>query len=548
MYKIILSLLLAACVTQTVSAQKFSERKRLGSDFNTDADELQPVFTPDGKTLYFVRGLYSENTGGKEGGQDIWVSHIAKKNVWEKPKAMPSPINNYQDNAIFHVSAGGRMLYLDNRYSPKPKLMAPGVSYSMNFAGKWSVPKVMKVEGFSPHAGYSGYCMGADESVLFISCPKVIAVKGAPGSHISASSKHFNPVQANNEDLYVAFKKDTGGYTIPFSLGTVVNTAGIEFAPWMDEDGITLYFSSTGHKGLGAADIFRTKRLDSTYRHWSVPENLGPNVNSTGFDAYFRIAPNRQYALYSSDSGSTKGLCDLFRVTLSDADEIAALERKLDSLVTVKALANNIPLKNDSARQAFRQSLSHFTPEKAAVPVPDILHDCPDTAFVKSLREEVSRLRAENLRLMKEHVPGEKSDEEKVLEKRPENERKVYSEHLYKAFPNVKGNFRILFPFNKWDLNKASEKTMTGLLEYLKLRPHANLFVYGHTDSIGSADVNERISNLRAETIKSWLESSGIEADRIRTIGKGMQNPAAANKTAEGRRRNRRTEVEIREK
>ena len=67
----------------------------------------------------------------------------------------------------------------------------------------------------------------------------------------------------------------------------------------------------------------------------------------------------------------------------------------------------------------------------------------------------------------------------------------------------------------------------------------------GHTDSTGSAALNQKLSVNRAEAVKNFLTSKGIEKNRVYTEGKGFSQPVADNKTAEGRAKNRRVEVEV---
>jgi OOP family OmpA-OmpF porin len=67
----------------------------------------------------------------------------------------------------------------------------------------------------------------------------------------------------------------------------------------------------------------------------------------------------------------------------------------------------------------------------------------------------------------------------------------------------------------------------------------------GHADSIGSDAYNQRLSMRRAESVKAYFASKGVEANRVYTEGKGEKQPVADNKTSDGRAKNRRTEIEV---
>ena len=71
------------------------------------------------------------------------------------------------------------------------------------------------------------------------------------------------------------------------------------------------------------------------------------------------------------------------------------------------------------------------------------------------------------------------------------------------------------------------------------------IIAVGHTDSIGSVAYNQRLSVRRAEAVKAYLVSKGIERNRVYTEGKGKSQPVADNRTKEGRAKNRRVEIEV---
>ncbi len=71
------------------------------------------------------------------------------------------------------------------------------------------------------------------------------------------------------------------------------------------------------------------------------------------------------------------------------------------------------------------------------------------------------------------------------------------------------------------------------------------IIAVGHTDSVGSDAYNQKLSVRRSEAVKAYLVSKGIEKNRVYTEGKGEKQPVADNKTAEGRAKNRRVEIEV---
>ncbi|MCG3189294.1 MAG: Outer membrane porin F [Burkholderiaceae bacterium] len=71
------------------------------------------------------------------------------------------------------------------------------------------------------------------------------------------------------------------------------------------------------------------------------------------------------------------------------------------------------------------------------------------------------------------------------------------------------------------------------------------IIAVGHTDNVGSDSYNQKLSVARAESVKAYLVSKGIEKNRVYTEGKGKKQPVADNKTAEGRAKNRRVEIEV---
>ena len=103
----------------------------------------------------------------------------------------------------------------------------------------------------------------------------------------------------------------------------------------------------------------------------------------------------------------------------------------------------------------------------------------------------------------------------------------------------------ILFDTSQATLKSEARITIAKLSGILLLMPDLNLRVEGHTDSTGTAAFNMTLSQKRADSVLAFLGESGIDADRMKAVGYGVERPIADNTTAEGRARNRRVELVI---
>ena len=101
------------------------------------------------------------------------------------------------------------------------------------------------------------------------------------------------------------------------------------------------------------------------------------------------------------------------------------------------------------------------------------------------------------------------------------------------------------FDFNKADLKPEAKSKLDDLVSKTKEINLEVIIAVGHTDAIGGDAYNDKLSVKRAESIKTYLTSKGVEANRVYTEGKGKKQPVADNKTAEGRAKNRRVEIEV---
>ena len=103
----------------------------------------------------------------------------------------------------------------------------------------------------------------------------------------------------------------------------------------------------------------------------------------------------------------------------------------------------------------------------------------------------------------------------------------------------------VLFDFDKAVIKPAGKERLDDLAGKVKSINLEVVIAIGHTDSIGSDAYNQKLSVRRAESVKAYLVSKGVEPNRVYTEGKGEKQPVASNKTKDGRQKNRRVEIEV---
>jgi outer membrane protein OmpA-like peptidoglycan-associated protein len=178
-------------------------------------------------------------------------------------------------------------------------------------------------------------------------------------------------------------------------------------------------------------------------------------------------------------------------------------------------------------------------------------------ALSEAEKAERSKREAEQARLRsrEEAEKAEKARMEAEAKAREAEQRKAEIDQLLKDLSELQGRMTergivltmgdVLFSFGKADLSAGAVRNLDKLTGFLEKHPDRNLLVEGHTDSVGSDEFNQVLSQKRADAVKEALVGKGIRAERIVTKGYGKQFPVAGNDTESGRQLNRRVEVVI---
>lgn len=103
----------------------------------------------------------------------------------------------------------------------------------------------------------------------------------------------------------------------------------------------------------------------------------------------------------------------------------------------------------------------------------------------------------------------------------------------------------VLFDFNKYTLKPGAREKLAKVAGILLAYPGLKVQLEGHTDSIGSDQYNQVLSQQRADAVRSYLVTQGVPTDTVTAVGLGKADPVASNDTATGRQQNRRVDMVV---
>jgi outer membrane protein OmpA-like peptidoglycan-associated protein/Tol biopolymer transport system component len=562
-------LLFFLLISGFLMAQKAPEN--LGSAVNSEFSELNPVISPDGRTLYFGRKSHPSNRYGVKGSetisgsQDIWFSEKVG-DTWSSARRLSEVLNRDQYNTILSISPDGQTILLKGAYV-NGAYETRGFSLSNKTTAGWTVPVKVDIPS------YEQMSKGKNEYAYLTMDGKAILL---------AFARKKN---SEDDDLYISFFED-GRWTRPLELGEEINTKYSETTPFLSADGKTLYFSSDRPGGQGSQDIYLTRRLDDTWQHWRKPQNLGSPINTEEYDAYYSIAAKGDYAYFMSGKGSL-GKKDIFRLALdsptagdaggglvSESPGVPGSVKKESGGSEAGGKIENAPadvatvdsrLGNSSTRSVTSQDsdpvvllsgtvLNQQTgkvPEDASITYEDLstgkllgqAKPDPTTGKYKLVlpfgKNYGITAKAKGL------IPASTNLDLSTMKGRYLE----LDDRDLSMVPLVKGNTatinNLFFDLGKATLKSESGPELKRILQVMTDNKALVIEISGHTDNTGSDEINNKLSLERANAVKDYLLKGEIDTVRIRTKGYGKSKPKADNATEEGRQINRRVEIEI---
>jgi len=481
------------------------EIKNLGPNVNTQYSEYVPMVNADETIMYFTSRRPNTTDGivdvDNRYYEDIYVSNF-ENGEWGKPLNLGSPINRRYHDACIGTSPDGQKLFIHRSRTARA---VQGHMYMSEKEGtKWKEPKSLG-EDINSAGWESSACLTPDGKRLYFSSDR----PGGYGEH----------------DLYYSDLTSTGQWGKAVNLGPDINTKGDEESPYLHFDARTLFFSSNGHKTIGGFDVF-SSTLQADNKTWSKPENLGYPINSADDDMYFVYSADGSKGYFSAHRRDSYGEKDLYIVTRpnSDPNMMVLVGRVLDK-ETMKPLLATVTMTNLETKKVIGKYKTNNAGKFVLAMNFGVNHAIAIES--KGYVFETENINIPNSGFKFQH----KQD---FLMERPKP-----------TVATVLNN--IFFESNSAELRPESVVELEKLHQVLSKNPNWLVEISGHTDSIGNPDYNIELSKARALAVVDYEIAKGINHKNMIAVGYGASMPIEDNKTAEGRQKNRRTMLAIKE-
>jgi outer membrane protein OmpA-like peptidoglycan-associated protein len=477
------------------------KKENLGDRVNSSYDDLGPIISADGKTIYFARQNVAGNVGGESDAEDIWYSNF-EKGLWGFARNMGKPINSTGPDNLVAVGADNNTMLFK---------LPDGLAFRYRSENGWTDFEKMNIEIENESSHFVGSLASDGHTLIFSAMMK---------------SNLYYDSRCEENDLYVSFLDSIGNWSKPLNLGSSINTPGEESSPFLSPDGKTLYFATNGRPGYGDLDIVISQRAGDGWTEWNEPLNIGPIINSSSFDAYYTIPAAGNYAYLVSYAGGY-GKADIFRVKLTDNSRTKPVVLVHGKVVNKKT---NLPLGAsivfEDLTTGKRAGEARSDPKSGTYQI--VLPYGSNYGFMA---------RAEGFFSVRENFNTTAMDKFKELDL------DLMLVPL-EVGETIKLN-NVFFDTKLSSLQRESFAELNNLAALMKQNPSLQIELAGHTDNVGVADSNQKLSEERVAAVKNFLVQRGVPPEKIAGFGYGPSKPVAPNDTEENRLKNRRVEFRI---
>jgi len=473
----------------------------LGDKVNSEGFEYINSVSLDEELMLFTR------KGIRPGDNERFYRSIKEGGRWGLALPMETPINSEGNQGALCLSPDGMFIFM-TCCSRRDSYGSCDLYVSHRRGNTWSEPENLG-DVVNSIAWDSQPCLSADGRTLYF----VSTRKGGFGG----------------SDIWRSTLLPDGSWDQPVNLGVGINTSSNEMAPFIHQDGRTLYFSSSGHKGMGGADLFIT-RMGSN-GSWSTPMNLGYPVNTKNDEINLVINVGGDAAYISSAKTGGSGNTDIYRFELPR-------DVRPSPISYVKGKVYD---KNDKHPLSADLELIDMQSKKVVV---NSVSDASSGGFILSLpvdKDYALNVSCKGYLFYSQNFSinnGRDINNPLLLD--------IPMQPLIVGEKVVLHN--IFFETDKYDLKPESAAELDKLTEFLKNTPALKIEIGGHTDNVGTELHNIELSQNRANSVFDYLIKQGIEKERLLSKGYGKSMPVDTNDTPAGRANNRRTEFKVMEK
>ncbi|MEO9022481.1 MAG: OmpA family protein [Ginsengibacter sp.] len=327
------------------------------------------------------------------------------------------------------------------------------------------------------------------------------------------------------EDIWVSHRNEKGYWSIPENLGPEINTSGDESTPFIHADNQTLYFNSSGLPGYSNnSDLFVTRKLADG--KWSKPENLGYPINTIGDEGSMIVTADGKTAYYASDRSDSKGGLDIYTFEL---------RKDLRPLRTL-----------------WVKGKVYDNKTKAGLPSTVLLTDINTQQIVSKLQTDEVGNYLITLPIGKDYAFNVQR-KGYLFYSENYNLSGTSPDSVFRAdipLEPIEANAKVIlknvfFDTKKTDLKPESITELDNVVRLMNENPNMKIRIGGYTDNIGKPEDNLKLSTGRAVSVVNYLLNKGVNNSRLSFKGFGETHPIADNKTEQGRALNRRTELSV---
>lgn len=512
----------------------------IGREINSEFEDYAPVLNENEDEIVFTTRRREDNLNqnvfdDNKPYEDIFTSKKTN-NAWAYAKNLGPVVNNPYHDSNVALSADGNTLFMFKDEGGGDIFYAERTA-GAEFGAPLPMPGIVN-SSFEEKS----VTLSRDEKTLYFSSNR-------PGGF-------------GGLDIYRATKDSKGEWTNVRNLGPNINTDMDDDGPFIDYDGVTLYFSSKGRKGMGGFDVFRST-LDLKTNEWSEPTNLGYPINTPDDDIYIVFSKDGKRAYYSSVREDGMGYTDIYMITIPEGiknvDQVTTKLPIEDTTATVTVPDTNVkpivtPTKKDLKALKYIVTVVDAG-DKTPINAKIRLQGSKDNVIVPMQNQgpgvyefSITNANSKDYRLSVEASGYVFVNQTFKLEGASTEERTVNrTVELRKIAVGVSSILRnIYFDFDKATFKTESYTELNKLEAMLAQNSGMMVEIAGHTDAVGTKEYNQGLSLRRAQAVKNYLTKKGIDARRVKPVGYGKSKPLASNDDEQGGRElNRRVEFKV---